>query len=107
MTARHLVIGLDGADLDVVRALGRARLPALFAAMERGAFAHLESVQPPATLPNWTTFLTGTDPGVHGVFDFTTRRGYSVRFTAGTVRISRSTDARRASRYFPYASLWS
>lgn len=94
MTARHLVIGLDGADLDVVRELGRARLPALHAAMDRGAHAHLESVQPPATLPNWTTFLTGVDPGVHGVFDFTTRRGYSVRFTAGTVREAPTIAAR-------------
>ena len=94
MTARHLVIGLDGADLDVVRALGPARLPAIFAAMERGAYAHLESVQPPATLPNWTTFLTGVDPGTHGVFDFTTRRGYRVRFTAGTVREAPTIAAR-------------
>lgn len=86
MGAKHLVIGLDGADLDVVRALGPGRLPAIHALMARGAFAHLESVQPPATLPNWTTFLTGCDPGVHGVFDFTTRSGYRVRFTAGTVR---------------------
>lgn len=94
MTARHLVIGLDGADLDVVRALGPSRLPALFALMDRGAFAHLESVQPPATLPNWTTFLTGTDPGVHGVFDFTTRHGYRVRFTGGTVRQAPTIAAR-------------
>jgi predicted AlkP superfamily phosphohydrolase/phosphomutase len=54
--------------------------------MARGAFAALESVQPPATLPNWTTFLTGVDPARHGVFDFTTRKGYQVRFTAGTAR---------------------
>ena len=54
--------------------------------MSRGVFAALESVQPPATLPNWTTFLTGVDPARHGVFDFTTRKGYQVRFTAGTVR---------------------
>jgi predicted AlkP superfamily phosphohydrolase/phosphomutase len=54
--------------------------------MERGAFAHQRSVEPPATLPNWTTFLTGVDPGVHGVFDFTVRSGYRVRFTGGTVR---------------------
>lgn len=86
MSARHLVIGLDGADLDLVRELGSERLPHIWALMTRGAYAHLESVQPPATLPNWTTFLTGADPGVHGVFDFTTRRGYDVRFTAGTVR---------------------
>lgn len=54
--------------------------------MARGVFAALESVQPPATLPNWTTFLTGVDPARHGVFDFTTRKGYQVRFTAGRAR---------------------
>jgi predicted AlkP superfamily phosphohydrolase/phosphomutase len=86
MSARHLVLGLDGADLEIVLALGRARLPNLFTLMERGMFAHQQSVEPPATLPNWTTFLTALDPGAHGVFDFTLRSGYDVRFTAGTVR---------------------
>jgi predicted AlkP superfamily phosphohydrolase/phosphomutase len=86
MSARALVIGLDGADLELVFALGRTRLPNLFALMERGVFAHQQSVMPPATLPNWTTFLTGVNPGVHGVFDFTLRKGYSVQFRAGTVR---------------------
>lgn len=86
MPARALVLGLDGADPDVVLELGEARLPTLHRLMREGAWARLESVQPPATLPNWTTFLTGVDPGRHGVFDFTTRAGYDVRFTAGTVR---------------------
>ena len=86
MSARALVIGLDGADVDVIEGLGPSALPNLFAIMKRGAWARLRSVQPPATLPNWTTFLTGVDPGRHGVFDFTTRRGHRVEFTAGTVR---------------------
>lgn len=86
MPARSLVLGLDGADFDVVRSFGPETLPVLFGLMERGAFAHLESVQPPATLPNWTTFLTGVDPGRHGVFDFTSRKGYRVAFTGGTIR---------------------
>jgi predicted AlkP superfamily phosphohydrolase/phosphomutase len=86
MSARHLVLGLDGADLEIVMDLGRARLPHLFALMDDGVFAHQRSVEPPATLPNWTTFLTGVDPGAHGVFDFTTRHGYRVRFDAGRVR---------------------
>ena len=86
MSAKHIVLGLDGADMDLMEALGAAQLPTLFGLMERGAWARLESVQPPATLPNWTTFLTGLDPGQHGVFDFTTRDGYRVAFTAGTVR---------------------
>ena len=86
MGAKALVLGLDGLDLGLVEQFGAGRLPNLHALMFRGAFAELESVQPPATLPNWTTFLTGVDPARHGVFDFTTRKGYQVRFTAGTVR---------------------
>jgi len=81
-----LVVGLDGFDLGLVQQFGPAHLPNLHTLMSRGAFAALESVQPPATLPNWTTFLTGVDPARHGVFDFTTRKGYQVRFTAGTAR---------------------
>jgi predicted AlkP superfamily phosphohydrolase/phosphomutase len=86
MAARALIVGLDGFDLGLVQDFGPASLPNLHALMARGAFAALKSVQPPATLPNWTTFLTGVDPARHGVFDFTTRRGYQVRFTAGTAR---------------------
>ncbi len=80
MTTKHIVIGWDGADLDVVRELGPSALPNLHALMARGAYARLESVKPFATLPNWITFLTGVNPGQHGVYDFTSRRGYTVRF---------------------------
>jgi predicted AlkP superfamily phosphohydrolase/phosphomutase len=86
MAARALVVGLDGFDLTLVEQFGSEHLPNLHALMARGVFGALESVQPPATLPNWTTFLTGVDPARHGVFDFTTRKGYQVRFTAGTAR---------------------
>ena len=86
MAARALVLGLDGLDLGLVQQFGPEALPNLHSLMSRGVFAALESVQPPATLPNWTTFLTGVDPARHGVFDFTTRKGYQVRFTAGTAR---------------------
>lgn len=94
MTSRALIVGLDGADLDVVDALGPSRLPRLHELRTRGAFARLESVRPPATLPNWTTILTGADPGTHGVFDFTTRHGRRVEFTAGTVRATPTIAAR-------------
>lgn len=86
MGTRALVVGVDGFDLGVVEGMGAAAMPNVVSLMERGAFAALQSVQPPATLPNWTTFLTGVDPARHGVFDFTTRKGYQVRFTAGTAR---------------------
>ncbi len=82
----HLIFGVDGADPDLIHSMGPEQLPNLFRWREEGTFAALQSVQPPATLPNWTTFLTGANPGRHGVFDFTTRKGYQVAFTGGTVR---------------------
>jgi len=108
VSARHLLIGLDGAGLDILRALGPEQLPSLHACMARGAYAALRSVVPPATLPNWTTLLTGVNPGRHGVFDFTVRTGYRVQFSAGSVRalptwISRldAAGTRCASLFFP------
>ncbi|HET8935711.1 MAG TPA: alkaline phosphatase family protein [Polyangiales bacterium] len=108
MSARHLLIGLDGAGLDLVRALGPSALPNLHASMKRGACAPLRSVIPPATLPNWASLLTGMNPGRHGVFDFTIREGYRVHFTAGSVRALptwiKQLDAnglRCASLFFP------
>jgi predicted AlkP superfamily phosphohydrolase/phosphomutase len=105
MSARSLVVGLDGADLDVIAALGPSRMPHLHAAMARGAWSRLRSVLPPATLPNWTTFLTGTDPGVHGVFDFTLRDGYRVAFRGGTVREAPTIAARLDRLGLPCALL--
>lgn len=84
--ARHLLIGLDGAGLDLVERLGPGELPTLHACMARGVRSALRSVLPPATLPNWTTLLTGYNPGRHGVFDFTLRTGYRVQFSAGSIR---------------------
>ena len=86
MAARHLIVGIDGADWDVIDAIGPARLPTLASLRARGAWARSVSVLPFATLPNWTTFLTALDPGTHGVFDFTQRDGYRVRFTSGSAR---------------------
>lgn len=94
VSARHLVIGLDGADVDVIDAIGPERLPTLARLRAQGAFSRLRSLPPYATLPNWASFLTGLDPGQHGVFDFTTRIGTNVSFTAGTVREAPTIAAR-------------
>jgi predicted AlkP superfamily phosphohydrolase/phosphomutase len=94
VSARHLVIGLDGADVDVIDAIGPEKLPTLARLRSEGAWSRLRSLPPYATLPNWASFLTGLDPGQHGVFDFTTRVGTKVAFTAGTVREAPTIAAR-------------
>ena len=90
MTARHLVVGLDGADLSLLRRLGPRRTPHLHALMAEGCYAAQRSVLPVSTLPNWTSFLTALDPAGHGVLDFTLRAGYRVRFLGASVRLAGS-----------------
>ncbi len=84
-----LILGLDGATLDLVEPWAAAgELPNLSQLMRDGAWGRLASTVPPATFPSWTTFMTGVNPGRHGVFDFTRRDpgSYRVRFVNSTFR---------------------
>ena len=86
---RLLVIGLDGATLDLVRPWAAAgRLPVLARLMATGAWGPLRSTLPAATFPAWTSLVTGVNPGRHGVLDFTERvpGTYRVRFVNGSYR---------------------
>jgi predicted AlkP superfamily phosphohydrolase/phosphomutase len=66
-----MVVGLDGATFRVLDDLRRrGEMPCLGGMMERGERAVLLSTIPPVTAPAWGTFLTGRDPGGHGVFDW-------------------------------------
>lgn len=71
-----LILGLDGATFDLVKPWAEAgHLPALARLMARGSHAPLESTMPPVTSPAWPSFMTGKNPGKHGVFDFIQPRG--------------------------------
>jgi len=86
---RLLVIGLDGATLDLVRPWAAAgRLPVLSRLMDAGAWGPLRSTIPAASFPAWTSLVTGMNPGRHGVLDFTERvpGTYRVRFVNGSYR---------------------
>ncbi len=66
-----LVIGLDGATWDLLRPMMAAGwLPNLARLAAEGAVAPLRSTLPPLTAPAWSSFMTGLNPGRHGVFAF-------------------------------------
>jgi predicted AlkP superfamily phosphohydrolase/phosphomutase len=70
-TPRVVVLGFDGMDYELTRELmARGRLPNLAALAARGTFASLATANPPQSPVAWSTFITGLDPGGHGVFDF-------------------------------------
>ena len=84
-----LIIGLDGATWDLIDPWIRAgRLPHLERLRRHGLSGPLASTVPPATFPSWSTFMTGVNPGKHGIFDFTRRQlgTYSVQFVNASFR---------------------
>lgn len=68
---RVLCFGLDGADYDLVHELiAQGALPTLARVSRDGAFGPLRSTIPPLTPVAWSSFLTGLNPGSHGIFGF-------------------------------------
>ena len=66
-----LVTGLDGATFDVIDKLVAAgEMPFTAGLLEKGTRARLRSTTPPYTPVAWSTYLTGLNPGKHGIFDF-------------------------------------
>jgi predicted AlkP superfamily phosphohydrolase/phosphomutase len=74
-SGKVLVIGLDGATFDLMKPwAAEGYLPTLAGLMEEGAHAPLRSVMQPISPQAWSSFLTGKNPGKHGVFGFTSER---------------------------------
>ena len=68
---RVIVLGFDGLDYDLTRSLiDKGRLPNFARLAASGGFAPLETTIPPQSPVAWSTFITGLDPGGHGIFDF-------------------------------------
>ncbi|MBI5442443.1 MAG: alkaline phosphatase family protein [Deltaproteobacteria bacterium] len=92
---RHtvVVIGLDGATFDLVKPwFAEGKLPALRSLLEGGTHGTLLSTIPPLSPQAWTSFLTGKNPGKHGIFEFTdfAPQSYDIRFNNAASRRGRS-----------------
>jgi predicted AlkP superfamily phosphohydrolase/phosphomutase len=61
-----LVVGLDGVSYNMFEEFG-VETPFLDTVRETGVAGDLRSVDTPTTLPAWTSFATGKDPGSHGI----------------------------------------
>lgn len=69
-----IVLGFDGLDPRVVKKMAsNGKLPNFKILMESGSFSKLKTTLPPQSPVAWSTFITGTNPGKHNVFDFLAR----------------------------------
>src|SRR5215470_2793630 len=83
MSDKLLVIGLDGASFNVLDPLiDRGHLPNIANLISKGSRANLETTFPPITAVAWSSFMTGKNPGKHGIFEFVRRDKASDREVA-------------------------
>jgi predicted AlkP superfamily phosphohydrolase/phosphomutase len=66
-----LVIGIDGGTFNILSPMVKKGLmPNIECLLKTGCYGNLQSTIPPVTAPAWSSFITGTNPGQHGVFYF-------------------------------------
>ncbi len=91
-TKRVLIVGLDSATFDLILPwVKTGKLPFLHDMMENGAYGELTSTIPVLTPPAWSSFMTGKNPGKHGIISFFNREnnGYNVEVANSTHRSAR------------------
>jgi predicted AlkP superfamily phosphohydrolase/phosphomutase len=85
---RVIVLGVDGLDYELVRDLmGQGRMPNFVALAESGGFRALTTTIPPQSPVAWSTFITGLEPGQHGIFDFIHRDAATLEPFLSTSRV--------------------
>lgn len=68
---RVIVIGVDGATFTLLEPMmEQGKLPNLKAFKDYGSMGVLKTVFPPVTPAAWSTFMTGKNPGKHGILEF-------------------------------------
>ncbi|MGB2691458.1 MAG: alkaline phosphatase family protein [Thermodesulfobacteriota bacterium] len=68
---RLIVIGFDGMDYKLLKNLmSEGKLPTFKKLSEEGDFKALGTSIPPQSPVAWSNFITGMNPGGHGIFDF-------------------------------------
>ena len=78
-----VILGLDGATFSlIIPWVKEGRLPVLSKLMQEGSWGNLKSTLPFNSAVAWSSFITGKNPGKHGIFDFRYRskNSYDMKF---------------------------
>ena len=91
--SRVLVIGLDGATFDLIDPwIKEGKLPTLADCLKEGTRSTLLSTPLSNSAQAWSSFITGKNPGKHGIYDFfeTRQDSYGVQFLNASFRKGKS-----------------
>lgn len=71
---KTIVIGIDGGCWEYIKPLlSNGKLPNLYQLIEKGIHGVLKSTMIPLSPIAWSSFITGKNPGKHGIFDWFVR----------------------------------
>jgi len=73
-TDQVVIVGLDGlSPILAERFMAEGKLPNLSRLKEEGTYARLQTTTPAISPVAWSSFMTGSDPSKHNIFDFLNR----------------------------------
>ena len=71
---KAIILGFDGMDPHLTQIwMSQGKLPAFERLRKQGGFSPLQTSIPPQSPVAWSNFITGLNPGGHGIFDFLSR----------------------------------
>ncbi|MFW6160883.1 MAG: alkaline phosphatase family protein, partial [Acidobacteriota bacterium] len=91
---KMLILGFDGIDPHLLQMfMSQGKLPAFSRLASQGDFKPLGTSIPPQSPVAWSNFISGTNPGGHGIFDFIHRdpQSYIPTFSASETEEARRT----------------
>lgn len=80
---RACVVGLDGVPVGLLQRLADSSvMPRVAEIIRCGGLQRMRAALPPVSSVSWSSFMTGANPGEHGIFGFTDvdRDSYRLRF---------------------------
>lgn len=69
MNKKFIIIGIDSGDLNLIEKF-LPHLPTFQKILRNGVYGKLKTTVPPLTPCAWSSFMTGKNPGKHGIYDF-------------------------------------
>ena len=80
---KFMILSIDGVPVSLVRRMiEQSDMPNLARLVEQHDLRQMRSVQPTVSCVAWSSYMTGKNPGKHGIYGFIDRRegGYLPAF---------------------------
>ena len=97
---RLVILGLDGLEPSLAeRFMAEGKLPNLAKLKKEGTYARLRTTTPAISPVAWSSFMTGSEPSKHNIFDFLSRDPRTYLPDLSSARIGRPKRTLALGRY--------